>query len=135
MSWQLIFNSPYYPLMPLKVVPPTWIQHRKTTQEEKGGVFAKKVREILSRDIVSEISVWRLCCRNTFSATEFHYNREVWIFIPQSFPKKGFSRMFMEGQSIQGQLKECLCPPSPHPSSASCCRLDWRERRGKEKFT
>lgn len=43
-------------------------------------MFAKKVREILSRDVVSEVSGWRICCRDTFSVTEFHYNREVWIF-------------------------------------------------------
>ena len=89
-------------------------------------------RDSHSRDAVSEVSGLRICCRNTFSVTISLQQRSV--DIPQSLQKKGFSRIFMEGQNRQGQLKECLCPPRPHLPSASCCRLNWREKRGKEKF-
>lgn len=34
-----------------------------------------------------------------------------------------------------GRTEGVPLPSQPPPGSASCCRLDWRERRGKEKFT
>lgn len=64
---------------------------RKNPQEEKGGVFAKEVREILSRDVVSEVSGWRICCRDTFSVTELQQRS---MDIPAKPSKEGFSPAF-----------------------------------------
>lgn len=130
MSWPLIFNSSFYPLMPLETVPPSWIQHGKLLKRRKVVCSLKKVREILSRDVVSEVSGGGYVVGIHSLWQNFITTEKLWIF-RKAFKKKGLPRIFMESQRDR-YLKKRLALPGP---TRLCfmlqARLETEKRKGK----